>query len=325
MKTENQYSQDGVSSDMKMHEQDEVKAPQYLSIGALLREERKKKGLSYEKVAEIIRLRPSIIEAMENESWQSLPAPVFVSGFIRSYGKALGLKEEKLMAVFRNSCPVDTACPRPLTEPVKSKKGLCAVLIILILVAGLAYFLWKGYLTFARMKDSQVPVPQTTEVVPDSVIATDKIPAETQVIPEAPLAEENVAASSVTNSGRDATPDLANADKPQTLPEQAPIPLNDAQAKPPETTAQRGLTLKAAIRERTWVRIFVDDQEPREYMFGPNENILWTGKKGFELLIGNAGGIDLMLNGQQIKIPGSSGQVIRLNIPGDYRRRQVQD
>jgi hypothetical protein len=35
----------------------------------------------------------------------------------------------------------------------------------------------------------------------------------------------------------------------------------------------------------------------------------------FNLLIGNAGGISVQLNGQPVPVPGGSGQVVNLQLP----------
>jgi hypothetical protein len=43
--------------------------------------------------------------------------------------------------------------------------------------------------------------------------------------------------------------------------------------------------------------------------------------RGFELLIGNAGGIDFELNGKKVGPIGRPGQVVRVRLPGDYDRR----
>jgi cytoskeleton protein RodZ len=328
MKMEKPQSQGYGSSDPDPNLQNEEKAQPFISIGALLREERQKRGLSHTKVSEITRLRPYVIEALENEAWDRLPSPVFVSGFVRSYGRALGLKEERLMTVFQNSCPVKAESPKPLVEPVRSKKPLLIFLIILLLVAGLSFFLWKGYITFIKINKTPEAVSQTTENQPSDVVQGVENSSDPEKVQEAPQEIEPVVANNTPEglSVAEPVPAPQAVIQPQALQEEAAVPANvTAPAGPSGVVADQTLTLKANIREKTWLRIFVDDQEPREYMFMPNEYFAWHGKKGFELLIGNAAGIDLDLNGQQIKTSGTAGQVIRLSLPSDYKRKQAQD
>ena len=90
---------------------------------------------------------------------------------------------------------------------------------------------------------------------------------------------------------------------------------------PSNIPSEKGLVLKANVRERTWIRVFVDNKEPKDYVFQPGSKPEWRAEKGFELLIGNAGGVELGLEGAEMKTPGKKGQVIRLNIPEGYERR----
>ena len=90
-------------------------------IGALLKEEREKKGLTLEQMAKTIRLRTQIIEALESEDWNELPAQVFVKGFIRSYTQTLGLDKNTVMSLYEKSVPPVDESPKPLMEAKKRK------------------------------------------------------------------------------------------------------------------------------------------------------------------------------------------------------------
>ena len=90
----------------------------------------------------------------------------------------------------------------------------------------------------------------------------------------------------------------------------------------PET---RELILKANVREKTWVRVFVDDLDPKEYIFTPGSHPEWKAKEGIELLIGNAGGISFEYNDVKVENIGNPGQVVRLSLPEGYKRKKLQD
>jgi hypothetical protein len=81
------------------------------------------------------------------------------------------------------------------------------------------------------------------------------------------------------------------------------------------------LTLTARVRERTWIKIYVDDGDPKEYIFNPGNRHEWKARKGFDLIIGNADGIDLEFNGEKIENLGAPGQVVRLVFPQYYIER----
>jgi len=86
-----------------------------------------------------------------------------------------------------------------------------------------------------------------------------------------------------------------------------------------ETDGQT-LVLKAIVKERTWIRVRIDNEKPKEYILGPESQPQWRAAKVFELLIGNAGGIDLEFNGKKMEDLGKQGQVIRLRLPMEYER-----
>jgi cytoskeleton protein RodZ len=81
------------------------------------------------------------------------------------------------------------------------------------------------------------------------------------------------------------------------------------------TVVLEGKKLMIACRERTWVRIVIDDTEKKEFMLNPQEMVIFTGKEAFDLLIGNAGGVKLYYNGNDTGFSGESGQVKRVKLP----------
>ena len=84
----------------------------------------------------------------------------------------------------------------------------------------------------------------------------------------------------------------------------------------PETELQvPWLILKGEVKETTWVSISVDGNEPKEYMFQPGARPQWKGRKDFEIIIGNAGGMHLEFEGKSMENLGRPGQVIRLRLP----------
>jgi len=280
-------------------------APADLSIGAFLRDEREKKGLSYFQLAEITKLRPSILEALENESWDDLPSLAFASGFIRSYGRALGLEETKVRVLYKKFGPAEVSLPKPLTKPVKGKKTSLVFLIFFLLAIISVYYLWKGYSTNNNFTVS----PRTTSPIENSQVESGKILEahnEIESVPSNKQYKADLALEITLESDDINKPDELSVDSFTSI------------------TAQE-LTLKINIREETWLRIFVDDQEPKEYIFRPEEKYVWKAKRGFELLVGNAGGIDLELNGEGVETSGKPGQVVRLTFPKDYERRKLKN
>ena len=308
---QNQADESEISQDTRPEKKNGKKPSPEKTIGIVLRDERKKKGLSHAQVSEITRLRPSFLEALEKEAWNDLPSPAFARGFICSYGRALGLDEEALNALYRKSGPVKLSSPKPLAEPAKSKKVSFAIVVLILLSFMAVYFLWKGHST-----------EQTVAFVPNRINPTKSIPEHTgeigniKVRPQKALSKEEVQTEPPPpiNQGLDLT------EETDFLAEEEEKPASNLSAAATVKSPVPELTLKAAIREETWVKITVDNNEPKEFMFTPGRRYEWKAKKGFELMIGNAGGIDLEFNGEAVAKPSTSGKVVRLRLPENFER-----
>jgi DNA-binding XRE family transcriptional regulator len=64
--------------------------------GASLKAAREAAGLSLKDMAESTRIRKGLIEAIENEDYGNLPAPVFTKGPVVQIAKKLGLPESEV-------------------------------------------------------------------------------------------------------------------------------------------------------------------------------------------------------------------------------------
>lgn len=89
----------------------------------------------------------------------------------------------------------------------------------------------------------------------------------------------------------------------------------DAPIKQYAENIQNKLLLKIITVEKTWMKVIIDCQSPKKYSLNPGDRLEIEASSGFNLLIGNAGGVKLTLNGKPVSIPGKPGQVINLQIP----------
>jgi len=150
------------------------------SIGAQLRAARKKHKLEIEQVAHELHLDVDVVRALENDERSKLPAPIFVQGYLKSYGRLVGLPVEKLIKDYSEQMGE----PPPL-HVIKSAEKLPAVsqrsvrliryVIVLLLVAILV---WLVYPFIEQYIDSQrdpagEPVPGHLELPPASKLDGD--------------------------------------------------------------------------------------------------------------------------------------------------------
>ncbi len=279
-------------------------------VGDLLRAEREKKGLTREQVAMTTRLRKHFIEALENEEWENLPSPVFIRGFIRSYARAVGFDGKEAVSLYNRIAPVKEGIPKPLAGPREPKRRAVFILIPILLIFLIVIYLWKG---------QETPLPEES-VIPPAVQEKDvgevkPPPAEKQET--TPVEPEKIA------------PPESN-DEPVNPPPESVIPAapeEETMPAPPVETAQpvNDLVLKGIVNMRTWIKIYVDDNPPLEYIFQPGSRPQWTAKKGFDVLVGNAAGIEFEFNGKRIKDLGDLGKVVRVRFPEDFESELYED
>jgi len=254
-------------------------------------------NLSRDEVAEMLRLRHFIIEAIENESWERLPPPVFVKGFVRSYARALDLDEKKVLDLYSRAAPPEPEILKPVAA-VRTPDRVRALLFLLV-SAALACVFYFWYVK-ASTKDGQglstvehtVPVQkdevrseEIERVVDDAVQAT--LPATAQPVP----AEQGTEA----------------------------VPVSGNDSKPALEQEARYLTLEGFVKQRTWISIRVDGGKAKEFIFRPGDRPRWEASEGFEIVVGNAAGIDFEMDGKRMENLGRAGQVVRMRLPEKFK------
>jgi hypothetical protein len=72
--------------------------------------------------------------------------------------------------------------------------------------------------------------------------------------------------------------------------------------------------------DTTWVRVQPDGAEPTEETLAPGTEREWRSTGGFDVSLGNAGGVELSLDGHALPALGVPGQAVRdATVPGGPR------
>jgi cytoskeletal protein RodZ len=264
------------------------------SLGGYLRARREAKGSSLEDMARSTRVGIRHLEALEEERLADLPSPVFVRGFIRAYcGFLLEAPEEALghyeaLAGERAAAQAANAPPRPRTTWANS-----SVLVGLALLVILGIALIVVNLTVKRTGGTSVAAPKI-EVSPPAA----------GTAPAPPAAAPSVGAS---------RPVAPSAPTPAAPPAASPAP-------PPAPAVVKGgsgpqrLLIKAV--EPTWIRVQPDEGRATEELLPAGASREWSAEHRFLVTIGNAGGVEVALNGKVLPPLGPKGSVIqRLELP----------
>ena len=77
-----------------------TKSAPELSIGERLANVRKSEGISFSKASNVTKLKVAYLEALEQDNFNVLPAPIYAKNFIKIYGNFLGMDGEALSRDF---------------------------------------------------------------------------------------------------------------------------------------------------------------------------------------------------------------------------------
>src|SRR4051812_15808190 len=297
------------------------------AVGAFLRELRVKRGLSLEELARVTRVARTYLEALENDTFTSLPAPVFTRGFIRAYCQAVGVPPEEALARFdgrdvREAASATTA-PRgvvptvtPSADAEPRTRSAILVSFVLLVVLGVALFAVALVTQPAReQRADRMPAPSSAppaSPVPPVAAITPAPDAGTRPIPPPTM-----------------RPPMSRPPEPvrpvaPAAPMVAPVPPIAAVAPAPATgprpwlpqvqSATTGVStpyrLVARVSEPTWIRVRTEDGRTSEETVPAGAVREWVSNRPFIITIGNAGGVSFELNGRSLPSFGPSGTVI---------------
>lgn len=125
-----------------------VQLDAFTTPGSLLKAARERLGMTEREAADRLNLMPDYVGILERDDYQALRSPPFARGYVKAYGRLLGLEEQHLLSVYdelRNATPVQQR-KRIDNRPLQLQRtGLGVVVglgVLLLLVAGLWW--WQG-------------------------------------------------------------------------------------------------------------------------------------------------------------------------------------
>ena len=259
------------------------------SVGRILRSARERRGRALSEIADELCLTQQYLRAIEEDDVKALPGAFFYKNFVRQYAALVGVKEAEIL-------PGVNALATAAEELVSP--GVVA----------------------------QPPVRPMDPIVADS---NRRYFAHTKL----GVSVAGLAAALLACSGFYAwwsRPAVAAGARPQSLPPviqpvNRPIqtisqPIQTSTAAPTvqvtaETASQTTVdginyvVLNVAATEKTWLSITSEGKRIFSGFLEPSQTKTLTGLDAARMTVGNAGGIEVRLNGKPIGPIGKSGQV----------------
>ena len=270
-------------------------------IGEELRRERTRQGLTPEDIAQRTKIPVRSLEAIEAEAFDRLPGVVFTRNFVRLYAVDLKLDPEAQIARLPKF-DLDSA---PLPDPPRTyqRRGTwdprvkAAVMstVWLLVAGGAGTGAWYYYNNYGRHLVTPVaaaPPPAS----PSMPVSTPPAPQPTAPQPAAPEQQPAQTAQ--------AGPQIQNG----------PIDSN------------RPVQVVLTARDVVWVQVSADGRTAFVGTLRPNDTRTIAADDQVKVLMGNAGGLDISLNGKTLDPLGTKGQTrtVRLTAAGPQLGPQNQ-
>ena len=264
-------------------------------VGAELRAARLRLGWALPDVAATLRIRLPFLEAIEDGRIADLPGNAYAVGFLRSYATTLGLDADEVARRFRaeaHEVNQKTELTFPAPVPDRGVPAGAVVLLGVLLTLG-AYAGWY------RVSGGAQPSAEAVPAVPER-LASRADPAAPLPAPSPPVAANVPAPSTSALAAPMADP------PPPATPSLAATPIPSA----PAMTNDGRVMLR--VKADAWIQV-KERQGPvllnRIMRAGDN----WPVPKGTQLLLstGNAGGTELLVDGEPIPALGPAGAIRR--------------
>jgi len=251
-------------------------------FGARLREARERKGISLRQIADRTRISVAALEALERNDIKRLPGGIFSRAFVRAYANEVGLDPEDTIREFVSQFPTDSVTVgHAPSRPIEDNDAIESDRRIA------ASVLWLVL----------IALPLTGVVLYFTTAGR----------PNAPAATETTASPSPS-----AIPESASAEPPSQIRARA--------EERPAATAGDTLRVVVTATDRCWVSAIVDGERSLQRELVAGEKHEFDVRRELVITAGNAGALDMVVNGVEAKPLGKSGQVVtaRLNL-GNFK------
>ena len=296
-----------------------------LGIGERLRTTREARGLSLDEVEASIRIRRRYLDALEAEAFHEIPGPAYVKGFLRTYAVYLGLPAEELVALYPyHQSGVSRGFPVEVRiTPATPHSHLRRIVTGIAVIFGIGAVL-LGFMLYGQIR--QFATSPAASRAGHSSPASPRTPQVQSTAPPAPPAASPPPPHAASPSPAGATPQEPSSPAPPVAPTALPNPQTPPAAAPSTATAPPApatptvvepsvvfpgpLDVVVVANDRTWVRAIADGVTVYDGFVSPGERQAWAAQHQVVIRVGNAGAIDVTVNGHALGRFGNSSGIV---------------
>jgi len=277
-------------------------------IGLVLEKARKERGLTLEEAEHATKIRKRYLAGLEREDFGALPDAVYARGFLKTYANYLGLDGEELASELRDrrrprrergvtygAPPKTSDFDRPLINPseLNGKPGrrispstilnLLIALLLLVAIVGSLYYVGLG----AQSAGTESAGTESANQNPQ---------------PQPPSRQDAANNPQPNHPNQPDQPDQAAPDASDE---------NGAPAQPQSEPQPDTLSVVVSVEgDPSWLSIVADGKLAYEQIAQPGFSQTFEAQKAVSIRTGNAGSVDVKVNGQDLGKLGEYGEVV---------------
>ncbi|PRY65080.1 cytoskeleton protein RodZ [Vreelandella songnenensis] len=296
----------------------------HASPGELLSRQREQLGVPLSDAARALNLRPAVVEGLEQDRYDEIPVTAYRRGYLRAYAKYLGLDDRLVLDAYQERFGAADAerkvAPVSVNRP-PSKLGawlfrLVTVLIIAALI-GVTVMWWQSrggseppsFDGSSMEEEGELPpaAEEGAEPAPPTspALSSEQPSARTAPQGDADTGEDAPAESDASDAPAATVNDVAalvvaaNAENASSEEEET------QEADAPTGSANR---LELTFNEQSWTEIFdANNQRVFVGLQTPGTTATVEGEPPFRLTVGNATGVELRYQGEQVNLAQRAG------------------
>lgn len=247
------------------------------SLGEELRNLREQHDMSIEEIAQRTRISKRYLEYIEHDRYELLPGGAFNRAFLRTYANIVGMNPQEALQRYSELAPPAREKARGSEPALHKHRPL--IRFVMSTVLTLTLFTLGSIFIYREIKSARSQMEEARS-------AAKSVPDLSLVPPTTP--------------------------PPAEAPQQTLSVGTPTEAKPQTTAPEYPLNLVIEATNQCWISVSADGRQITSQLLARGDKLRFNANNQFTLILGNAGGVNLRVNGLQLRRPGTSGEVKRL-------------